>query len=322
MFNKKTEQEFELFFEEVLLPRLKMFKSVTDELNEYQTKIIIGIGIVIMVFGLFAELSGTNDMFYFVFGLLLFSPLFYSVLYRAQMDALRNKIRSHYKTKIFLPIFKFYFSNVYYHPNQSIPLRTVQKSRLVFPDPAIREGEDYIKLKLGNTLVQFCELKAYKFSTSETPAFHGVFCVAEFNKSFKSRTYVVPRSSNFTRKLFWKNMENNNNGAFIELEDESFNSEYIIFGTSQVEARYILTPTLMTKILLYKEKLGSKISLSFVENRLYVAIPQVENLFEIKLSRDATDLNNIKMNADFFLKITEIVEDLDLNNDIWIKNKH
>jgi hypothetical protein len=47
----------------------------------------------------------------------------------------------------------------------------------------------------------------------------------------------------------------------IRLEDPRFEKEFCVYGEDQVEARYILTPSLMERILAFKNKWNKDVSL-------------------------------------------------------------
>ena len=50
-------------------------------------------------------------------------------------------------------------------------------------------------------------------------------------------------------------------GELIRLEDPEFESHFVVYGSDQIEARYILSTSLMARITDFKEKTGKKIYL-------------------------------------------------------------
>jgi len=75
----------------------------------------------------------------------------------------------------------------------------------------------------------------------------------------------------------------------------------------------------MERILIYKRKWKSKISLSFVDSKVYLAINMNKNLFETRIFRPVADYSFMEENLRFLILLTEIVEDLNLNTRIWTK---
>ena len=108
-------------------------------------------------------------------------------------------------------------------------------------------------------------------------------------------------------------------GLFTTGSDIFFLSVDSYTGEDQVEARYILTPSLMERILAYKCKWKSRISLSFCDSKVYIAISMNKNLFEARIFKPVADYSFMEENLRFLILLTEIVEDLNLNTRIWTK---
>lgn len=66
--------------------------------------------------------------------------------------------------------------------------------------------------------------------------------------------------------------------------------------------------------------MGLRISLSFCDSKVYIAINMNKNLFETRLFKPLNDYDFIEENLRFLILITEIVEDLNLNTRIWTKD--
>ena len=107
------------------------------------------------------------------------------------------------------------------------------------------------------------------------------------------------------------------NAEIIKLEDPVFEREFMVIGEDQVESRYVLSTSLMQRMMDYKTKLSKKTSFSFVDNRLYVAIPYNRDMFEPRVLETLLDPDFIKYNYDYFKLFADIVNDLDLNTRIW-----
>ena len=93
----------------------------------------------------------------------------------------------------------------------------------------------------------------------------------------------------------------------------------MVYGTDQIEARYILSPALMERILLFGRKAGKKIYLSFLGSKVFAAIPVQENMFEPKVFSSVLDFNVI---AEYYAQLqlgVGIVDELNLNTRIWTK---
>jgi len=151
--------------------------------------------------------------------------------------------------------------------------------------------------------------------------FRGLFIIADFNKNFKTRTVVLPDTAEKMFGKFGQSLQSisSGRGALIRLEDPVFEKEFVVYGDDQVEARYILTPALMQRIVNFKRKWNTTVYLSFRDSKVYIAIRMFKNLFELRLLKPATDYSYIENNLRFLTLLTEIVEDLNLNTRIWTK---
>ncbi|HUX56652.1 MAG TPA: DUF3137 domain-containing protein [Bacteroidales bacterium] len=108
-------------------------------------------------------------------------------------------------------------------------------------------------------------------------------------------------------------------GELIKLEDPEFEKEFCVYGDDQIEARYILSPALMQRIVEFKRKWNTKVYLSFRDSKVYIAIKLNKNLFETRLFKSIVDYAFIEENIRFLVLLTGIVEDLNLNTRIWTK---
>ena len=83
-------------------------------------------------------------------------------------------------------------------------------------------------------------------------------------------------------------------GELVRLEDPEFKKECCVYSDDQVEARYILSTSLMKRILEFKQKWRTKVSLSFRDSKVYIAIRMNKNLFETRLFKSIVDYHFIE----------------------------
>lgn len=93
----------------------------------------------------------------------------------------------------------------------------------------------------------------------------------------------------------------------------------MVYSDDQVEARYVLSTSLMRRITEFKEKHPNSIFLSFVNSCLHVAISYQRNLFEPRFFKKITDFSVAKAYFEDFQLALSIVDELNLNNRIWTK---
>jgi hypothetical protein len=146
-----------------------------------------------------------------------------------------------------------------------------------------------------------------------------LFFIGDFNKHFHGRTYVYSERNpqiGFFTKLFssftW-NLEK------VKLESPEFENKFIVYSNDQVEARYILTPSFMERLLKLQELMGDKTSYSFVDTKINVAIPINDALFEPSLF-SKNDYNKLGNYYNTVHIVFDIIDELNLNLRIWSKD--
>ena len=241
-----------------------------------------------------------------------------------------KKYRLDFKTKIISKIISFVDESLAYTPEGSVSMDEFVNSAIFQKSCNGFKGEDHIQGKIGKTAIEFSEVvarhkvitgQASKRKTHYTTIFSGIFFVADFNKHFKTHTLVLPDTAEKLLGKLGQNLQamSTSRGELIKLEDPEFEKEFCVYGIDQVESRYILSTSLMRRILEFKKKWGAKIYLSFIDSKVYIAIRLKKNLFETRLFKTIVDYSFIEENVKDILLLTSIVEDLNLNTRIWTK---
>jgi len=198
----------------------------------------------------------------------------------------------------------------------------------LFRSPDRYNGKDYFEGVHGRTALHFSLVHAeerYETTTTETDSdghtttrteehwrdiFKGLFFSADFNKEFHGRTLVRAGKAGLFSGLF---------GNLVKLEDPRFSSRFRVYSSDQVEARYILTPRLMERLLELESSLGG-FEASFIGSWVYIAAGGFPyNAFEPDVGRPFTDPAQVTKTLGWIFHVVGIVEELDLNTRIWSK---
>lgn len=143
-----------------------------------------------------------------------------------------------------------------------------------------------------------------KENTYEEKVFEGIFGYVDFPFEFKCKLFINSFSHNTEYKL-----------KTIELEDIKFNNKFKVYSDDQIEARYILTPDMMEKLLLLKEKSGG-FKITIKEDKLYIAFPYLK-LFEIKYIKDGDVESMFSKYYDAIEIVMSLVEEIKSNNKVF-----
>ena len=208
----------------------------------------------------------------------------------------------------------FFGADGAYQPNKGHPESDFLATQLFDRNPDRFHSEDLITGKVDKTLIAFSEVHAeYKTTNSKGQTtwhtlFKGMIFSADFNKHFSGRTIVKQNS-------FWRFLKFGN----TELENPDFNAEFSVLADDPIEARYILTPALMEKILQINRNWGGSLGLSFIHSQLHIAIPLRSNFFEASVWTKIDRSQQWQQDWQIIAEMVSIVDDLDLNTRIWSK---
>lgn len=317
------EKDFQTYYNENLLPEL----TILEKEREVILKKLDKLGMILWpIFG-----GGIVIAYFTMWWVILFFALVLGIIYAVKRIQYSKGYHHDFKTKVIAVIVKFIDPNLTFDHTGKIEESDFVATKIFKERSDKYEGEDLVYGKLGDTDIKFSEVHAeHKTESTDSKGnkkttwhtiFKGILFIADFNKSFNSEVFVFPDT---WEKLFGKWGQNlqsldKSHGSLVKLEDPEFEKAFVIYGNDQVEARYLLSPSLMQRILNFKNKTKSNVHLSFVDTRLHVAITLYKNLFEARLKQTLLDFDYIKTNLDYFLLFTGIVADLNLNRRIWGK---
>lgn len=247
-------------------------------------------------------------------------------------SSLSENYASAYKRDINNAIVKHFSQDLAYDESDGIGSGAFVASRLFTTSPDRYKTSDLVSGAYGKTKLRFARIHAEQrhvkrtkkgTRTYYTTIFNGIMLIADFNKHFRGRTYVRTDVAekfmgNFGR-VFQKASVSLSSDQLVQLEDPEFEKEFAVYASDQVEARYILSPALMKRMLELKRRCGTETQFSFCDSSIVIAIANSTDLFTPDFSRPATDtaqLREIQSRIGFFLGI---IDALDLNTRIWSK---
>lgn len=278
--------------------------------------------ILMLVFVLLAIIAFTLTTLFttnFLFG--AFPTLILLTIFFALNNFFKKKVASLFKLKILVPAIQKGFPNLSYQSSPGINREDFLASTLYSSGQIDRYvSEDIFEGKHGETQFRFCEVHAERkeetrsngsTSTRYVTVFQGIFMIADFNKSLSHTTRIVQGRDGFFEKLF-------NRKTKVSLENPDFEGLFNTYCDDQIEARYILSPAMMERILKLQSLWEDKVSLSFCGNHIYIAINHARNLFEAELG-DPMEMEQVERIFKEISACLRIIDTLDLNTRIWTK---
>ncbi len=231
-----------------------------------------------------------------------------------------------FKTEVVKPIIEGMSETIQYRPEQQIPRFVFDKS-LLFGRYNKYEGEDFIGGTIDGVAFTLSELyvydeRKYKNNTVIIDIFHGTFAVFDFNKHFEQPLLIYPdvAEKHFGHLGTWLQSMNITKDKLFKLDHPEFEKHFVVYGKDPIEARYLLTHSMMERIVALRERVGVPIYLSFSGSKLYVGFEYGDmGQFEPDLGVSLHD--DVRMSA-YFDKIGIILgvaDALELNRFLWSK---
>lgn len=157
-------------------------------------------------------------------------------------------------------------------------------------------------------------------NSSTGTIFKGVILIADFNKHFRSKVRLFPDGSeNFLWGLGRKLQPNHQAGTSLtRMDNQEFENMFKVYVSDEVEARYILTQDLMSRILEMSRRLGGSIKIAFNEQLLTIAVP-TDHFLKVSLNTPADSdpsIQELRLEIEAFVSI---IDQLNLNTRIWTK---
>ncbi|MGH1383292.1 DUF3137 domain-containing protein [Kordia sp.] len=272
------------------------------------------LGLVVLALLLFSfgviKLKGSAILILFIVPAIVF------IIPAIISSTLKGKWVQKYKDEVLKPIVEAQFPGIIYEDRQHISERMFNASN-IFSNPDRFKGEDLFSGKLEATAFTFSEVHAEEkheskdkdgnTTTSYSTIFKGLFLIADFNKEIQNETYVYSSGGKWFSRF-----------KRVRLEDPVFEDRFNVYSDDQVEARYVLTPKIMNRIVELEDRFGANLYLSFRGYNVYIAISESYDMFEASI-HDEVNFNQIERFLAEVNSILAIINDLDLNLRIWTK---
>lgn len=232
-----------------------------------------------------------------------------------------------FKDQVIEKIIHFLDPSLLYDKNNSMSEHEYQQSELFLESYDRFSGNDLIYGKIEGVDVRFCDLHVEKKIRTKngqeewSDIFKGLFFRADFNKNFHSKVVVLPDIAERNLGVLgsWIQGMNIQRGELIKLDHMEFEKFFVVYGSDQIESRYILSHTLMEHIVQFRKKIDKPLYLSFIDSQLFLALHYNKPLFEPILSRSLLEFDYIKDYFELLVMITSIVTEFKLNEKLWSK---
>ncbi|TCO09847.1 DUF3137 domain-containing protein [Natronoflexus pectinivorans] len=312
-------------YNEKIEPHLVELKGERRKYQQELFRIVLSV-IGLVIFILMYSKSGSGLFLVPVIGAIALI-----IVFGIKASRKMKSYRSAFKEKVVVRIVKTINPDWSYHADGMISESVYRTSDIFRRSFDKYRGDDLVRGTLDKTDFECSELHTqYREVTTDSKGrtrtrwvtiFKGLFFHADFNKEFHGKTYVSPDfAERFLGRIGRKFQKISGPAPLVVLENVEFEKEFVVHATDQIEARYILTPTIMEAMVNIRRKYNCNVHFSFIGSRVYCALSMRKDLFEPKLFGSIVDLHEIENMYHLFRVNEVIIHELNLNTRIWTKD--
>jgi len=236
--------------------------------------------------------------------------------------------------------------NVEYSPKKRLSEEALERMELFNLDVVKYKGKNYIKAPYNKNKMVFSDIKTYIIDIVETKKeiykngkkhtrpirkkkkrtiFEGLYIGATLNKKNTNHIYLIP--NNFNDTFLQSKIMNyiKYQGTPVMLENLEFSKKYKVFCDDEVQARYILSLSLMERINKLDELYKEKKYIVFKEGKRFAICIEgisIENIKKVKLPAFRNQNTEINVLTNMFSRLNDLFKIyyiLDLGNELYTK---
>ncbi len=319
----KSQEELKRLYDNEIKPHLLGMETDRKHIKKWRERSLVAF--ILFLLALIGGIFVPKYLMFFLFAISLIA-LVMAGFFFAKGYLRLAKYRKAFKSAVMHKLVALINPDYHYDEESHIPLADYISSNL-FPNTHDRySGDDLITGIIDKTPFSFSEVRADAKKDKNKPdeqiafwniIFKGLFFVAEFNKNLNESTYVVPEKA-YKNMLGKEKTQIDNWGKLVKLENPEFEKIFSVYGSSQQEARYVLTPTMMEAITEVYKKYNLKMMFSFTGSKVYCAIPMKKDMFEPTI-KEGIKYKDIEEMSHLLELIETIITEMNLNTRIWTK---
>jgi hypothetical protein len=312
----KTEEEFNAFYQEVLVQKVASLEEM--RLQTRFRYILLATSFTLIL------------LFIFSYTWIHWGPQFLPAAilccigtafctYQLLAFLITQKYKTSFKESIVSEIIRFYDPRLIYDAEKGIQEKAVEISCLLDTSFGDLSSNDYVEGKVDDVFVQFSEVEVSQSVASGNGNFKGLFMIIQFNKNFDGDYLVLPDPNKHSIGTKIQNaLGLNFMSEPIKMENPEFEAQFTVYGTDDIEARYLVTPAMMTRMVDFRSKVNGAVYFSFIRSHLFVAISSEKSPFEPSLFSPVDSETIFSWNRSLHFALS-VAHDFNLNTRIWSK---
>ena len=226
-----------------------------------------------------------------------------------------EKYIANFKKQFFTIVAKAAFPKVTYQVKKTVALKLLLYSDLFKQELSESDGSDYFRgLTETGQKFQFSEVKVYKGSEA---VFEGFFYEIEMPLNFKSKVIVLPSKGKRSAKsvasldqLSLKGLTADGDLVAVANVYPKFEKDFTVYSHSKEMAYHVLVPSIVEGIQEIYKAWKVKPQLSFIDNKIYVAIPAPKATFTPNIHESLLDNPNFVLVIEQLTMYFDVVKNL------------
>ncbi len=230
----------------------------------------------------------------YLIGLIISILLIFGAYWVSAAKHLRE-FKKEFKSTVIAQFVQLMYPQVAYIPEGAISQEDFKSSQLY--NWANRyQGEDYFKGQIGEADFQMSELTVRRRtrrsssssnSSSTTSIFKGFFVVMDMSEKTYAETYILPDIAEKIPGGLGKMLQQTigslfSRGELVYFEEHpEFEKKYVVYSTDEYSARQLISNTMVEAIGELNIRWNIRPRISFINNRIYIAMPTRRNLFKV-----------------------------------------
>lgn len=239
----------------------------------------------------------------------------------------KKKFDLAFKDTFVLKSLQTVFTDLDYKPEYGIDESAIKSTQMMYMGDRY-SSNDYISAKYKDVNFVQADVHIEEERESEdangnsesywVTLFKGRWMIFDFNKEFKANIQVRQKGFGNAKVSNW-GKKKDDKFKKIALEDLEFNHKFKVYAQSEHDAFYVLTPSLMRRIITLSSNIQGKVLLCFVNNKLHVGIQNNKDSFEHSIFKAINEESVVENILKDIKVITSFVDELNLDNDLFRK---
>lgn len=313
----KRSEKLREFYNEELLKDLQKVDSL-------RKRIVVQVGIVFGIAGLafplmayFLITVAEPRMVFFFIPIFALLAIFVYIIWESVVK--NTPFYKEYKKNVIYKLIKFLNPTLRYDRSHFISQQEYFKSGFFEHIPVKVVGDDHVAGRIDDVEIEFSELEVTyrrqedKTAKGDDTQFKGIFFIAKTPRPYPADIIIEP-----------KGFKTTDNAILVPTENEKFNQYFQVRVPNKDYMRQVnemLSDDLLEKVLSFGALVHHEIHMSFIYNKLYVAIKHDKDLFEPSLWHSVVNYDMVHIHFNDLYYPISIIEHFAAHKELEIEDE-